>query len=205
MGRKTTTEKITTEEWIELMREYPHHGDPCIHCNTPHDDVASGPCAGRLIRRVRELEEFEHSSRILQSELAGMLQQLEQSKKENEELRSQLKGEAIVRDDLMLSNQELREQNEELRSQLRNQKSELDDQRKLHRMEHAELSKCLPVDRSQGKVNLAVQVAAYVEELRSRLADYRKALEEIRDLNPYTEEECLETMLIVRKALTGGE
>lgn len=23
-----------------------HFGDPCIHCATPHDDVASGPCPG---------------------------------------------------------------------------------------------------------------------------------------------------------------
>ena len=23
-----------------------HFGDPCIHCNTPHDDVPVGPCRG---------------------------------------------------------------------------------------------------------------------------------------------------------------
>lgn len=23
-----------------------HFGDPCIHCNTSHDDVAPGPCKG---------------------------------------------------------------------------------------------------------------------------------------------------------------
>lgn len=24
-----------------------HAGDPCFYCDTPHDDVAPGPCAGR--------------------------------------------------------------------------------------------------------------------------------------------------------------
>lgn len=23
-----------------------HFGDPCVHCHTPHDDVAVGPCPG---------------------------------------------------------------------------------------------------------------------------------------------------------------
>ena len=23
-----------------------HFGDPCVHCATPHDDVAPGPCQG---------------------------------------------------------------------------------------------------------------------------------------------------------------
>lgn len=27
----------------------PHLGDPCIHCGTPHDQVAAGPCRGRAI------------------------------------------------------------------------------------------------------------------------------------------------------------
>ncbi len=29
-----------------------HFGDPCIHCDTPHDDVPVGPCMGDL-RKVR--------------------------------------------------------------------------------------------------------------------------------------------------------
>lgn len=24
-----------------------HQGDPCIHCDTPHDDVPVGPCRGK--------------------------------------------------------------------------------------------------------------------------------------------------------------
>lgn len=31
-----------------------HCGDPCIHCGTPHDDVAIGPCMGDL-RKVRPI------------------------------------------------------------------------------------------------------------------------------------------------------
>ena len=36
-----------------------HFGDPCIHCDTPHDDVAPGPCTGvSLTRTHRELAEL---------------------------------------------------------------------------------------------------------------------------------------------------
>lgn len=24
-----------------------HFGDPCVHCGTPHDEVAPGPCPGK--------------------------------------------------------------------------------------------------------------------------------------------------------------
>lgn len=29
-----------------------HFGDPCIHCNTPHDDFEPGPCQGDLSKAV---------------------------------------------------------------------------------------------------------------------------------------------------------
>lgn len=25
-----------------------HFGDPCVHCNTPHDEVPIGPCRGHV-------------------------------------------------------------------------------------------------------------------------------------------------------------
>ena len=25
-----------------------HKGDPCIYCDTPHDDIAPGPCPGKI-------------------------------------------------------------------------------------------------------------------------------------------------------------
>lgn len=28
------------------MSEMTHYGDPCIHCNMPHDEVLLGPCTG---------------------------------------------------------------------------------------------------------------------------------------------------------------
>lgn len=75
-------------------------------------------------------------------------------------------------DELEAKISELMQENEQLRSQLS--------------MEHTELSKCLPVDRSQGKVNLAVQVAAYVEELRSQVAGLRKQISD--SYNAYADE-----------------
>ena len=38
-------------EFSRLMREYPHEGDPCVHCNVPHDDVLSGPCIPHLVSK----------------------------------------------------------------------------------------------------------------------------------------------------------
>jgi hypothetical protein len=29
-----------------------HFGDPCIHCGTPHDEVAPGPCPGDPSRAI---------------------------------------------------------------------------------------------------------------------------------------------------------
>ena len=29
-----------------------HYGDPCIHCNTPHDDVSPGACTGDPAKAV---------------------------------------------------------------------------------------------------------------------------------------------------------
>jgi hypothetical protein len=29
-----------------------HFGDPCIHCGTPHDEVAPGPCKGDKSKAV---------------------------------------------------------------------------------------------------------------------------------------------------------
>ncbi len=29
-----------------------HYGDPCIHCATPHDEVAVGPCTGNPANAV---------------------------------------------------------------------------------------------------------------------------------------------------------
>ena len=26
------------------LKEVAHEGDPCVHCNTPHDEVGVGPC-----------------------------------------------------------------------------------------------------------------------------------------------------------------
>jgi len=33
-----------------------HFGDPCIHCGTPHDDVATGDCKGEVSDRAGELK-----------------------------------------------------------------------------------------------------------------------------------------------------
>ena len=37
-----------------------HRGDPCIHCGTAHDDVASGPCQGRQWHCNACTTEFPH-------------------------------------------------------------------------------------------------------------------------------------------------
>lgn len=33
-----------------------HFGDPCLHCDTPHDDVAPGDCQGEATERIGELK-----------------------------------------------------------------------------------------------------------------------------------------------------
>lgn len=38
-------------EFARLMREYPHEGDPCIHCNVPHDEVTAGPCVRHIVNK----------------------------------------------------------------------------------------------------------------------------------------------------------
>jgi hypothetical protein len=40
-------------------KEVAHFGDPCVHCHTPHDDVAPGPCSGRIAELLAENKQLK--------------------------------------------------------------------------------------------------------------------------------------------------
>jgi hypothetical protein len=42
-----TAERDALAERVRVL-EGVHFGDPCVHCNTPHDEVAPGPCTGSI-------------------------------------------------------------------------------------------------------------------------------------------------------------
>jgi len=39
------------KQFMRLLKEYPHDGDPCKYCGVPHDDVPSGPCIPHLVSK----------------------------------------------------------------------------------------------------------------------------------------------------------
>ena len=41
------------------MKELAHVGNPCIHCRTPHDDIAPGPCSGRIAELLAENKQLK--------------------------------------------------------------------------------------------------------------------------------------------------
>jgi hypothetical protein len=42
-----------------IAKEVAHFGDPCIHCRTPHDDIAPGPCSGRIAELLAENKQLQ--------------------------------------------------------------------------------------------------------------------------------------------------
>jgi hypothetical protein len=52
---------MTTETETGAKSATAHYGDPCLYCNTAHDDVAVGPCPARATNKPGTRIQFRMS------------------------------------------------------------------------------------------------------------------------------------------------